>query len=138
MTTDRLLCTAALAASTLIATLPLHAQGEALPGYSRAASQQQKTLESRVIARPSADSARAYSRFLSSDVHIAGTPAQARTRDYVIDAMKRWGLETEVRTYDVWMPHTTNVQAWRVAPDTLMLHLAEGPVPEDSTSWRRR
>jgi N-acetylated-alpha-linked acidic dipeptidase len=135
MTTDRLLCTVALAASTLIATLPLHAQGEALPGYSRAASQQQKTLESRVIARPSADSARAYSRFLSSDVHVSGTPAQARTRDYVIDAMKRWGLETEVRTYDVWMPHTTNVQAWRVAPDTLMLHLAEGPVPEDSTSW---
>ncbi|HET7620898.1 MAG TPA: transferrin receptor-like dimerization domain-containing protein [Gemmatimonadaceae bacterium] len=135
MTTDRLLCSVALAASTLLAAVPLRAQSEPLPGYSRAASEQQKALENRVIARPSADSARTYSRFLSSDVHIAGTPAQARTRDYVIDAMKRWGLETEVRTYDVWMPHTTNVQAWRVAPDTLMLHLAEGPVAEDSTSW---
>jgi N-acetylated-alpha-linked acidic dipeptidase len=135
MTTDSLLRSVALAASTLLATLPLHAQGEALPGYSRAASEQQKALESRVIAHPSADSARAYSRFLSSEVHVAGTPEQARTRDYVIAAMKRWGLETEVRTYDVWMPHTTNLQVWRVAPDTLMLHLAEGPVAEDTTSW---
>ena len=135
MTTDRTVYSIALAASALLVTLPLHAQEGTLPGYSRAASEQQKALEGRVIARPSADSARVYSRFLSSEVHVAGTPAQARTRDYVIAAMKSWGLETEVRTYDVWMPHTTNLQAWRVAPDTLMLHLAEGPVAEDSTSW---
>lgn len=135
MTTDRFLRSAVVAAGALFATLPLHAQGGALPGYSSAASARQKTLESSVIARPSVDSARAFSRFLSSEVHISGTPAQARTRDYVIAAMKRWGLETEVRTYDVWMPHTTNVEVWRVAPDTLMLHLAEGPVAEDSTSW---
>jgi N-acetylated-alpha-linked acidic dipeptidase len=135
MTTTRLISIPAITAFTLLAALPLHAQDGALPGYSRTASEQQRALESRVIARPSADSARAWSRFLSSEVHISGTPAQARTRDFVIDAMKRWGLETEVRTYDVWMPHTTNVQVWRVAPDTLMLHLAEGPIAEDSTSW---
>jgi len=133
--TDRLLCSVALAVAASLAALPLRAQGETLPGYARAASEQQQALESRVIAHPDPDSARTWSRFLSSEVHIAGTPEQARTRDYVIAAMKRWGLETEVRTYDVWMPHTTNIQVWRVAPDTLMLHLAEGPVAEDSTSW---
>jgi N-acetylated-alpha-linked acidic dipeptidase len=110
-------------------------QRESLPGYSRDAAREQRAVEARVIARPDADSARTYSRDLSSEVHISGTPAQARTRDYVIAAMKRWGLETEVRSYDVWMPHTTMIQAWRVAPDTLALHLAEGPVPEDTTSW---
>jgi hypothetical protein len=87
MTTDRTICSIALAASALLATLPLHAQEETLPGYARAASEQQKTLEGRVIARPSADSARVYSRFLSSDVHVSGTPAQARTRDYGVAAM---------------------------------------------------
>lgn len=138
MTTTRLISIPALAALTLLVALPLPAQGGALPGYSRAASEQQRSLEKRVISRPNADSARAWSRFLSREVHVAGTPAQARTRDFVIDAMKRWGLETEVRTYDVWMPHTTNMQVWRVAPDTLMLHLAEGPIPEDSTSWTAR
>jgi len=136
MTTRRFITgTTTAAALALFAALPLRAQEGVLPGYTRAASEQQKALENSVIARPSNDSARAWSRFLSSEVHVAGTPEQARTRDFVIDAMKRWGLQTEVRTYDVWMPHTTNMQAWRVAPDTLMLHLAEGPIAEDSTSW---
>jgi N-acetylated-alpha-linked acidic dipeptidase len=33
------------------------------------------------------------------------------------------------------MPHTTVLQAWRVAPETLVLDLAEGAVPGDTTSW---
>ena len=48
--------------------------------------------------------------------------------------MKSWGLQTEVRSYDVWMPHTTEIKLWRVAPDTLSLDLAEGAVAGDSTS----
>ncbi|HEX7940467.1 MAG TPA: M28 family peptidase, partial [Gemmatimonadaceae bacterium] len=113
----------------------LAAQQATLPGYSPDAAARERALETDVVRRPDTASARAHSRALSREVHISGTPAQARTRDYVVDAMKRWGLETEVRAYDVWMPHTTQVQAWRVAPDTLALDLAEGPVPEDTTSW---
>ena len=67
-------------------------------------------------------------------MHVAGTAAQARTRDYVIAQMKAWGLETEVRSYDVWMPHPTEVRVWRVAPTRRRLNLAEPPVPGDPTS----
>lgn len=125
-----------LPASLLLSASALAAQQQPhLPGYTPDGARRQRALEANAIARPSADSARAYSRALSSEVHIAGTPGQARTRDYVIAAMKRWGLETEVRAYDVWMPHTTTLQVWRVAPDTLALDLREGSVPEDTTSW---
>jgi N-acetylated-alpha-linked acidic dipeptidase len=110
----------------------------ALPGYSPQAARQERALEQATMQRPDTGRARLLSRTLSSDVHIAGTPAQARTRDIVVNDMKQWGLPTEVRTYDVWMPHTTTVQAWRVAPDTLALNLAEGVVPEDTTSWTAR
>lgn len=113
----------------------LAAQEPTLPGYSAADAGRERALEASAIARPDTASARALSRILSSDVHIAGSPAQARTRDIVLDAFRRMGLTTEVRRYDIWMPYTTVVQAWRVAPDTLALPLAEGPVPEDSTSW---
>jgi N-acetylated-alpha-linked acidic dipeptidase len=113
----------------------LGAQQVAMPGYSPAAAERERALEARAVQGPDSAEARAFSRVLSDEVHIAGTPAQARTRDTVIAAMKRWGLETSVRTYEVWMPHTTTLQAWRVAPDTLALHLAEGPVPQDTTSW---
>jgi N-acetylated-alpha-linked acidic dipeptidase len=122
----------------LLISAPLLAQQEQTPGYSTESARRQRVVEESVIARPSTDSARAYSRALSSEVHVAGTPAQARTRDWVIAAMKRWGLETEVRTYEVWMPHTTTLQLWRVAPDTLVLDLTEGAVPEDTTSWTVR
>ena len=54
---------------------------------------------------------------------MAGTPAQARTRDYVINQMKSWGLETEVRSYSVWMPHPLSTRVWRIAPDPIELNL---------------
>ena len=65
---------------------------------------------------------------------MAGTPAQARTRDYVVSQMKSWGLETEVRSYSVWMPHPVTTRVWRIAPDPIELNLQEGPLPEDTTS----
>jgi N-acetylated-alpha-linked acidic dipeptidase len=65
---------------------------------------------------------------------MAGTAAQARTRDYVISQMKSWGLETEVRSYRVWMPHPISTRVWRVSPNPIELNLVEGPIGEDTTS----
>src|SRR6476469_8271118 len=110
-------------------------QGQApLPGYTPAASAAERTLEAQAIARPSAARAREHSRSLSAETHVSGTPAQARTRDYVIAQMKAMGLETEVRRYDVFMPHPTAVHVWRTSPAMKELRLAEPPVPGDPTS----
>jgi len=65
---------------------------------------------------------------------MAGTPAQARTRAYGISQIKSWGLETEVRSYKVWMPHPLSTRVWRITPDSIELNLEEGPIPEDTTS----
>jgi N-acetylated-alpha-linked acidic dipeptidase len=108
---------------------------DALPGYTAAAAAKERALEASTASHMSADTARVHSRALSHTTHISGTPAQAWTRDYVIAAMKSWGMETEVREYTVWLPHTTVMQVWRVSPDTLALNLAEGPVPQDTTTW---
>jgi N-acetylated-alpha-linked acidic dipeptidase len=117
--------------------VPLGAQQatpSAMPGYSPTAAAAQRTLEAQVIARPDANRARAHSRTLSAEVHVAGTPAQERTRDYVIAQMRAMGLETEVRRYDVFMPHPTSVQVWRVKPRPQALRLTEPPVAGDPTS----
>jgi N-acetylated-alpha-linked acidic dipeptidase len=105
-----------------------------LVGYTPATGTRERQIESDAIQRPSPTSAAAHSHALSRDVHVAGTPAQARTRDYVISQMKSWGLDTEVRSYDIWMPHPTDVRVWRVAPDTLRLNLAEPAIPNDPAS----
>lgn len=116
----------------LVLSLPLGAQ--ATPGYSPQAAVAERAAEADAIARPSPSSASAHSRFLSLQPHMAGTPAQARTRDYVINQMKSWGLETEVRSYSVWMPHAVSTRVWRITPNPVELDLNEGIVPEDTTS----
>ena len=111
------------------------ARAQTTPGYSTQSAAIERATEADAITRPSASSASAHSKFLSLQPHMAGTSAQARTRDYVIDKMKSWGLETEVRTYSVWMPHPLSTRVWRVSPDPIELNLQEGRVPEDSTSF---
>ena len=110
----------------------LHAQN--MSGYSSNAAERERNTEADIVNRPSPAGADAHSRFLSLQPHMSGTPAQARTRDYVISQMKSWGLETEVRSYKVWMPHPTSTRVWRISPDPIELKLAEGPIAEDTTS----
>ena len=122
----------AVAVFSLLASASLGAQGT--PGYTPENASAERTLEAQTIARPDPARARAMSKALSAETHVAGTPAQARTRDYVIAQMKAMGLETEVRQYDVFMPHPTSVQLWRVSPRPKALPLAEPAVAGDPTS----
>lgn len=117
----------------LLVGLPLEGQ-TATPGFASHSASVERATETDVISRPSPASAAAHARFLSLQPHMAGTPAQARTRDYVISQMKGWGLDTEVRSYKVWMPHPLSARVWRIAPDPIELKLQEGPIPEDTTS----
>ena len=103
-------------------------------GYSAANSANERRLEASAITRPSPGTAAAHSKQLAREAHVSGTPAQARTRDYVIGQLKAWGLETEVRAYDVWMPHPTSVHVARLSPQAKELQLAEPPVAGDPTS----
>ncbi len=121
-----------LSTLALLLALPLRAQ--TTPGYSAQASTTERATEADVIGRPSPSSASAHSKFLSLQPHMAGTPAQARTRDYVLAQMKSWGLETEMRAYRIWMPHPVSTRVWRIAPNPMELNLTEGPIPEDTTS----
>ena len=116
-------------------TLALPIRAQTIPGYSPKAAAVERATEADAIARPSPSSASAHSRFLSLQPHMAGTQAQARTRDYVIGQMRSWGLETEARSYSVWMPHPLSTRVWRVAPNPVELDLKEGVVPEDTTSF---
>ncbi|HEY7394490.1 MAG TPA: hypothetical protein VH559_06585, partial [Gemmatimonadaceae bacterium] len=70
-------------------------------GYSPANAAKERALEASAINRPSPTVASAHSKQLSRETHVAGTAAQARTRDYVIAEMKKLGIETEARTYNV-------------------------------------
>jgi N-acetylated-alpha-linked acidic dipeptidase len=118
----------------LVLVAASNAGAQQLPGYASASSQAERSLESAAIAVPSPSNALAHSKALSSETHVSGTPAQVRTRDYVLAQMKAWGLETDFRTYEVWMPHPTAVHLWRVDHGAKELSLPEPPVAGDPTS----
>ncbi len=120
--------------SLLIAVTAAAGAQQPMVGYTASGASRQRELEADAIKRPSPSSASAHSKELSRETHVSGTPAQARTRDYVIEQMKRWGLETEVRAYDIWMPHPTSVRVTRTSPQPKELALAEPPVAADPTS----
>ena len=105
-----------------------------MTGFAAPNAAAQRALERDVVRRTRADTARAHSRALSAETHVAGTPAQLRTRDYVLEQMRRMGLQTEVRSYSVFMPHATAVRLWRTAPTEKELTLREPVVAGDSTS----
>jgi len=117
-----------------VAVSPSAKAQQPLPGYGPQSAATERAIETDVIKRPSPASASGHSRALSKETHVAGTPAQATTRDYVINQMKSWGLETEVRSYDIWMPHPTAVHVSRLSPQPKELSLREPSVPGDPTS----
>lgn len=127
---------APLAALLAVAAIaPLGAQQlPTMPGYSPAAAYAQRQLEQAAIGGPVAARAQANAAALSREPHVAGTPAQKRTADYVIAQMKAMGLQTELRAYDVWLPHATSVRITRLGRDTVELDLQEPPIPGDAAT----
>jgi len=118
----------------LCAVAAFRSGAQQLPGYSPQSAATERAVEADAIKRPSPAAASDHSRTLSKETHVSGTPAQARTRDYVINQLKGWGLETEVRSYDIWMPHPTAVHVSRLSPQPKELSLREPPVEGDPTS----
>jgi N-acetylated-alpha-linked acidic dipeptidase len=71
-----------------------------------------QSFEQRLLAVPDTASVRQMSRDLSAVPHMAGTPAQAATRDYVLDKLKSWGIDAWSKEYTVYIPQPDIVAAW--------------------------
>jgi N-acetylated-alpha-linked acidic dipeptidase len=71
-----------------------------------------QSFEQRLLAIPDTASVRQMSRDLSAVPHMAGTPAQAATRDYVLERMRSWGIEAWSKEYTVYLPQPDTVAAW--------------------------
>ena len=106
-------------------------------GFAPSAVAREDSIERALIASPDTQSARLWTKALSKVPHMSGTPRQAVTRDYVLNLMKSWGLESWFTTYDVFLPQPDSSALWLIAAPGAApqpLSLAEPAVPGDSTS----
>ncbi len=131
-----LLLVAPLGMVTPLAAQPASPPSRPMPGFAPAAAEAQRRLEAAAIAAPQPARAQANGAALAAEPHVAGSPAQKRTADYVIDRMRALGLETELKRYDVWLPHATRVSVTRMGRDTVALPLEEPGVAGDAATQR--
>ena len=87
----------------------------------------QKSLEQQFLAVPDPHQIEEYMRVLTSEPHIAGTPQDKKTADYVAGLFKQWGFETEIVPYRIWINYPAEVSIDLVAPQGAAMH---GPSPE--------
>jgi len=88
----------------------------------------QSVVEHRFLSIPMAQLAGQHLQALTARPHLAGTPEDYATAEYVAAKFRAAGLETEILPYRVWMnqPRTVHVEAY--APDGRLL--MQGPQRE--------
>lgn len=109
-----------------------------ITGFAPAHVASELRLEAQLRAVPDTASARRHARVLAGTPHVAGTPAQTATADYVLQQMQRWGLDTARVPFRVYLPYHDSTIVERITPRRVRLNLDEPPVPGDPTTAQRR
>src|SRR5256885_11680675 len=90
-------------------------------------SEEENAVESRFLAVPDPKLAEAHLRTLTQAPHMAGTPEEKATAEYVAKKFREAGLETEIVEYKVWMNYPSEISVDVTAPVGVTMH---GPTRE--------
>src|SRR5450631_166207 len=82
----------------------------------------ESATESRFLAVPDAKLAEEHLRILTQAPHMAGTPEDKATADYVAEKFREAGLETEIVEYRVWMNYPSEISVDITAPAGVAMH----------------
>jgi N-acetylated-alpha-linked acidic dipeptidase len=96
-----------------------------IPGFRDSGSEQ--AIELRFMAVPDPKLAEEHLRTLTSVPHIAGSPEDKATADYVANKFRDAGLQTEIVEYKVWFNYPQEISVDLTAPAGVTMH---GPRPE--------
>lgn len=83
--------------------------------------------ESRFLAVPDTKLAEAHLRILTQAPHMAGTPEDKSTADYVAEKFREAGLDTAIDEYKVWMNYPADISVDMTVPAGVTMH---GPTRE--------
>src|SRR4051812_4579471 len=106
------------------AAAPASASG-AITGFRDAA--EQHALDQRFIAVPDAKLAEEHLRTLTAKPHLAGTPEDKETAEYVARKFREAGLETSIVEYKAWLNYPREISVDITAPKGVRMH---GPTRE--------
>lgn len=87
----------------------------------------ERAIEARFLAVPDPKLAEEHLRILTQAPHMAGTPEDKTTADYVALKFREAGLETSISEYKVWMNYPQEMKVTITAPSGVSMR---GPNPE--------
>ncbi|MGB9072021.1 MAG: M28 family metallopeptidase [Terriglobales bacterium] len=96
-----------------------------IAGFRDVAGEQ--AIEKRFLAVPDPKLAEEHLRILTQAPHIAGSPEDKATAEYVARKFREAGLETEIVEYKVWINYPAEISVDLTAPAGVQMH---GPRPE--------
>ena len=107
----------------------------AIDGFSTASTLDERQLEEKFRAIPTAASAREHLRQLTLEPHVAGTKEDYATAIYVRDQLKSYGLAAELKEYEVWLNYPKSPSVLELITNRRQkLSVTEAVVPGDPTS----
>ncbi len=106
-------------------TAPASAAAQSIFGFRDAATE--NANEAHFLAVPDPKLAEEHLRVLTQAPHMAGTPEDKATADYVAQKFRDAGLETEIVEYKVWMNYPQEISVDITAPAGVEMH---GPTRE--------
>jgi N-acetylated-alpha-linked acidic dipeptidase len=110
-----------------------------IDGFAPKPSETQRQREEQFRAVPSAANAREELRRLTAEAHLAGSPEDYATAIYVRDQMRSFGLNSELREYQVLLPSPRTPSIVElIAPRRERLQVREDVVPLDPTSSSKK
>jgi len=125
----KLALTAVLCSTVLLSAATLadknSAPSPAIFGFRDASAE--TAAEARFLAAPDAKFAEEHLRTLTKDPHMAGTPEDKATADYVAQKFRDAGLDTEIVEYKVWINYPQEISVSLTAPAGVEMH---GPTRE--------
>src|SRR5690349_1144412 len=128
-----LLLQAFLFTSVVLSQVPT--DNRPLDGFTAERAAAERRWEEQFRAVPSPASAREHLRRLTLEPHVAGTKEDYATAVYVRDQLRSYGLNAEIREYQVWMnyPNAATVLEL-ITTRRQKLETREAVVPGDPTS----
>ncbi|MGC2110227.1 MAG: M28 family metallopeptidase, partial [Candidatus Korobacteraceae bacterium] len=84
-------------------------------------------IEEEFLAVPDAQLAKEHLRILTVAPHVAGSPEDRKTAEYVLAKYKAAGLDAYIQEYKVWMAVPLDIRVDVLEPENVLMH---GPSPE--------
>jgi N-acetylated-alpha-linked acidic dipeptidase len=91
-----------------------------ISGFRDAAAERE--VEKKFMAVPDPKLAEEHLRILTQAPHIAGSPEDKATADYVASKFRAAGLDTEIVEYKVWLNYPTEISVDLTAPPGVEMH----------------